>query len=154
MTISDEILKARNSLLTNVLIEIKIEGNADKCIYPQRCIVTNKKNGKKWSVEFHSKPYDDPDSISPVDWYAELKDEKGNSLETKDIDRHFYPDIKLDSILIGKSGYRPIWRSVNSEFKKFQREHRRITNNKERKRCNDEIAHTMINLRNFLRRER
>ena len=153
MTISDKILKARNCLLANALIEIKTEGDVDKCSYPQRCIVTNKKNEKKWSVEFHSKPYDDPDGILPVEWYAELKDEKGNSLETKDIDRYFYNN-KPDDILIGESGYSPIWRSVNREFKKFQREHSRIIDNKERKRCNDKIAPAIINLRNFLGREK
>lgn len=153
MTVSNEILKVRNKICAKALLEVKTEGDAKDSLYPDKCNIVNKKTGEKWSVEFHSKPYDDPDFISPTEWYAELKDNQGKSLEKRDIDRYLW-DKKADNILIKESGYEPIWNAVNTEFKKFQKEHRRIINAEARDRRNAEIAPAVKRLKDFLKTQK
>ena len=151
MNISDNILKIKNKIYSKALLEITSEGDTSEWKYPEKCNIINKKTGEKWSVEFLSKPYDDPDGISPTEWCAQLKDEKGKLLETKDIDRYF-GEKTLDRILIKDSGYRPIWQAVNVEFKKFQMKYRRIRDKKDKTAQNATTISAMKKLENFLKR--
>jgi len=153
MNISDEILKIRNKIYAKALLEISVEGDVRKDLYPDKLNVINKKTGKRWSVEFYSKPYDDPDGISPTEWCADLKDEKGSVLESAYIDRYF-GEKTPDKILFGNSGYGPIWNSVNIEFKKFQREHRRIRDAEEEKEQHNNIVPAMKKLEDFLKKQK
>ena len=153
MSVSDEILKIRNKVYAKALLEVSTEGDVKQNSYPDKCNITNKKTGERWSVEFHSKPYDDPDGISPTEWYAELKDECGKSVEKRDIDRYF-SEKKTDNILIRYSGYGPIWDSVNSEFKKFQREQHHIRDDERKNRHNAEVVLAMKKLENFLKKQK
>ena len=107
---------------------------------------------KQWSVEFHSKPYDNPDGISPTQWYAELKDAQGKSKEKRDIFQ-YSEEKTTDKILTEKSGYSPIWDVVNIEFKKFQIEHRRIKNKENKMRQNAEVVSAMKRVESFLEKK-
>ena len=151
MSISDEILRIRNKIYSKALLEVSVEGDVRKNSYPDKLNVINKKTGRRWSVEFHSKAYDDPDGIFPTSWYADLKDEKDNVLESAPIDRYF-GEKTPDKILFRNSGYGPIWNSVNVEFKKFQRKHRRIRDAEAKKEQHNNIVPAMKKLEDFLKK--
>ncbi len=153
MNISDNILRLKNKIRAKVLLEVSTEGNASEWKYPEKCNIINKKTGEKWSVEFHSKPYNDPDGISPTEWYAELKDNRGKSLEKKDIYRYF-GEKTLDRIDFKGSGYGPIWNSVNIEFKKFQMKYRRIRDKEAKMRHDANAIPAMQKLGNFLKKQK
>ena len=151
MDISNKILGLRNRVLAKMLLEVSVEGDAEKEFYPDKCNILNKKTGEKWSAEFYSYPYDDPDGISPTEWYAQLKDERGKVLEKRDIDRNFSTKI-ADSICIGDSGFGPIWSSVNTAFKDFQQEHRRIQKREAKMEQTAKTTSAMRRLDDFLRK--
>ena len=153
MNVSDKILKLKNKIYAKALLEISVEGDVRKDFYPDKLNVINKKTGKRWSVEFYSKPYDDSDGISPTEWCADLKDEKGSVLESAYIDRYF-GEKTPDKILFGNSGYGPIWDSVNIEFKKFQREHRRIRDKEYQMQAEASITPAIKKLENLLKKQK
>ena len=141
MNISDNILRIKNKLRANANLDVTTEGHPDKDFYPERCNITNKLTDEMWSVEFHSKPYDDPDGVTPVQWCAQLKDTHGSLLETRDI-RRYFSDNRTDEIVAENSGYEYIWNAVNDQFAKFQKEHKHIINTRSKMRRNAEITST------------
>ena len=150
MNISNEILKIRNRLYTKARIEVKTEEDPAIHKYPGKFKVTNKKTGEAWTVELDIKR-DNDEGISPDKWYAQLKDSSGKLLETRDISRNLLDPKSIDRIYDGDSGYEPIWDAVNTEFKKFQKEHVRIESNKFKSDCDAKNVAAMKKLRTFLK---
>lgn len=151
MNLSDKILSIKNKLRAKANLNVTTEGHPDKDFYPVKCNITNKRTDEMWSVEFHSKPYDDPDCVTPVEWCAQLKDTQGTLLETLDI-RRYFSDKRTDEILAENSGYEYIWNAVNDQFAKFQKEHKHIIDKRSKMRHNVEIASAMKIMDDFLKR--
>lgn len=129
MSVSDDILKIKNKICAKALLEVSTEGNVREWSIPYRCNVLNKKTGEKWCVEFHTMPREDPDWIYPSIWCADLKNEKGEVLESV-----YFSEKIPDKLLPEKSAYKHIWKSVSTEFKNFKETHRHIKDNEEKGR--------------------
>ncbi len=146
MSVSDEILKIKNKICAKALLEVSTEGNVKEWSIPYRCNVVNKKSGEKWCVEFHTMPTEDPDGIDPAIWCADLKNGKGEVLESV-----YFSEKIPDKLLPEKSAYKHIWKSVSTEFKKFKEQHRLIKDNEEKGRGAANLS-TIKNWKKFHRK--
>lgn len=152
MNLADKLREAKNKLYLKANIRVTCEGDPSQHVFPDKCHITNEKTGEKWSVKFECEPTTDP--YDHDDYFAILKDENGKLLDKGKIS-WTYPGLSnkptLETIY-GTREYRPIWDKVNSEFKRFQKEHHHI----ERVKSNtDEIrrsAEKRMRLTSYLRK--
>ncbi len=110
-------------------LEVRSEGDPEKSWEPDRIVISSKKTGKKWFVEFDSVEYD---QFATPRSYALLKDENGELLERRGLSQSLPGEN--DVIDVNGSPYKSVWDVVSKEFNRFQDEYHRFEKRKSENR--------------------